>query len=181
MTDVEIINGWLSDTYRTTVENYPVYRIVWSEDIFENRLGTYREFTESGLFIREVTEVRKVRKYGYIHHRWIFEIWAPGNLTRNPETPDAASGDYIPVYVFESGLGMYLPVTRKVVEFLISALEGKIKRDLEPTEEYLAEKEVAAMVESLDDHPSYFQTRAGPARNAIWFKGFDPQKIEGDK
>ena len=179
MTEVEEINYELFAIYRT-IEGRALYKIVWSEDCFENRLGTYREFTESGLFIREVTEVRKVRKYNYIHHRWIFEIWAPGNLTANPETPDAANGDYIPVYVFESGTGAYLPVTRKVVEFLIAAVEGRVRRDLLPSEDYIAEKEIQQVVEMLDDHPSDWQTRPGPARNAIWFKGFNPSKIESD-
>jgi hypothetical protein len=156
-----------------------VYRLVWSEDAFENRLGTFREFTDMGLFIREVTEVRKVRKYNYLHHRWIFEMWAPGNITRNPETPDAANGDYVPVYVFESGQGSYLTPTRKVVEFLISCLEGKVKRDELPSEEYLEERDVQAIEESLDDHPAWFQTREGPGRNAIFFKG--RLDIEGDK
>jgi hypothetical protein len=170
MTEIEEINKELHDKYQT-LEFKPVYRLVWSEDTFENRLGTFREFTKAGLFIREVTEVRKVRKYNYIHNRWIFEIWAPGNITANPETPDAAGGDYVPVYVFESGQGLYLPPTRKVVEFLISALEGKIKRDELPTDEYLQDREVKDFVDQMDDHP-YFQTRPGETRNAIWFKGF---------
>jgi hypothetical protein len=178
MTDVEIINKDLLDKYRT-IQNYPVYRLVWSEDTFENRLGTFREFTESGLFIREVTDVRKVRKYNYIHHRWIFEMWAPGSITRNPETPDAAGGDYVPVYVFESGQGSYLSPTRKVVEFLISALEGRVKKDEMPSEQYLEDREIKAIEESLDDHPNWFQTREGPGRNAIFFKG--SLDIEGDK
>jgi hypothetical protein len=180
MTDVEIINDWLSNQYRT-LENRPVYRLVWSEDIFENRLGTFRIFTESGLFIREVTEVRKVRKYNYIHHRWIFEIFAPGNITRNSETPDAENGDYVPVYVFESGTGIYLMPTRKVVEFLISALEGKIKRDELPSDEYLSEREIQAVEDSLDDHPNWFQTRPGDTRNAVFIKSPIDSKIESDK
>jgi hypothetical protein len=180
MTDVEIINAWLSDAYRT-LDNRVTYRLAWSEDSFENRLGTFREFDENGTFIREVVEVRKVRRYNYIHHRWIFEAFAPGNVTRNPETPDADSGDYVPVYVFESGTGMYLPPTRKVVEFLISCLEGKVKKDEIPTEEYLQDREIKDFEEQMDDHPSWFQTRPGDARNAIFFKGFKADLIEGDK
>jgi hypothetical protein len=177
MTDVEIINAWLQGQYQT-LENRPVYRLVWSEDIFENRLGTFRTFTPSGLFLRETTGVRKVRKYNYIHHRWIFEMFAPGNITRNPETPDASSGDYVPVYVFESGTGIYLPPTRKVVEFLISCLEGRVKRDELPSDEYLEDKELQAVEESLDDHPNWFQTRPGETRNAIFFEGFTEDKIK---
>src|SRR5215831_8217323 len=180
VTDIEIINEWLTNRY-TNLEKKPIYRLVWSEDIYENRLGTFRTFTEGGILIREVTEVRKVRKYNYIHHRWIFEMFAPGNITRSPELPDASGGDYVPVYVFESGTGTYLPPTRRVVEFLISALEGKVKRDELPTEEYLQDREIKQIEESLDDHPSHFQTRPGATRNAIFFKGFPATTIEGDK
>jgi hypothetical protein len=167
----------LANQYRT-LDNREVYRLVWSEDCFENRLGTFRTFTQSGLFIREETGVRKVRKYNYIHNRWIFEVFAPGSVTRNPETPDASNGDYVPVYVFESGTGIYLPPTRKVVEFLISCLEGRVKRDELPTDEYLQDREIKEIEESLDDHPDWFQTRPGDARNAIFFKGFTEDKVK---
>jgi hypothetical protein len=180
MTDIELINEWLGQTY-VNLEGKVIYRLVFSEQIYENRLGTFRIFTEEGVFLREVTEVRLVRKYNYIHNRWIFEMFAPGNLTRDPTLPDASGGDYVPIYVFESGTGMYLPPTRKVVEFLISALEGKIKRDELPTEAYLQEREIKIFEESLDDHPSYFQTRPGPTRNAIFFKGFPATILGEDK
>lgn len=102
-------------------------------------------------------------------------MFAPGNITRSPELPDAGNGDYVPVYVFESGTGFYLPPTRKVVEFLISCLEGKVKRDELPSEEYLQEREVGDFIEQMDDHPNWFQTRPGDTRNAIFFKGIvDP-------
>jgi len=105
-------------------------------------------------------------------------MFAPGNLVMNSEIPDSKNGDYVPVYVFESGTGMYLPVTRKVVEFLISCLEGKVRRDELPSEEYLQDREIQAFEESFDDHPSWFQTRPGATRNAIFFKGIKPEDIK---
>lgn len=174
MTEIEELNSRIGAEYMT-IDGRVMFRLVWSEEIFENRYGTFREFTSEGIFVREVTEVRRTRKYNYIHNRWIFEMWAGGNLVANPETPDAVNGDYVPVYVFEDKHGGYLPPNERVVRFLIAALEGKIRRDIMPSQEYLEEKEVDRMVESMDDHPSWFQTRPGDARNAIWYKGGVPQ------
>lgn len=171
---VEGLNIKIGAEY-VTIDGHKIFRLVWSEEIFENRHGTFREFTESGLFIREVTEVRRVRKYGYIHNRWVFEMWAPGNLTRNPELPDADSGDYVPVYVFESRDGNYLPPNEKVVRFLISALQGKVKKDEAPSREYLEEREISKQMEMMEDHPAWFQTRPGNTRNAIWYAGGIPE------
>lgn len=167
--EIDALNKKIGSEY-ITLDGHQIFRLVWSEQIFENRHGTFREFTESGLFVREVTETRRVRKYNYIHNRWIFEMWAPGNLVANRETPDAINGDYIPVYVFEDRGGRYLPPNEKVVRFLISALQGKVKKDEVPSREYLEQREIGAMEESMDDHPAWFQTRVGPGRNAIGFE-----------
>lgn len=167
MTEIERINSWLRQSYRT-LENVPLYRLVWSDKVFEHRFGTYNDFTESGLFIRQVSEVRLVRKYSYIHERYIFEMWADGSKTSNRETPDALNGDYIPVYVFEDKQGKYLPPTEKVVRFLISCLQGNVRKDEIPSQEYLDQKEISDQVISMDTHP-YFQTRPGEARNAVGY------------
>lgn len=172
--EIEVLNKKIGGEY-VTIDGHKIFRLVWSESIFENRYGTFREFTESGIFLRETTEVRRVRKYNYIHNRWVFEMWAPGNLTRNRETPDADNGDYVPVYVFEARNGNYLPPTEKVVRFLIAALYGKVRRDEIPSQEYLDEREIDKQVEMMDDHPAWFQTRPGAARNAIWYKGGVPK------
>lgn len=171
---VEGLNKKIGGEY-VTIDGHKIFRLVWSENVFENRHGTFREFTESGLFIREVTEVRSVRKYGYIHNRWIFEMWAPGNLTKSPELPDSGNGDYVPVYVFEGRDGNYLPPNEKVVRFLISALQGKVKKDEAPSREYLEEREISQQMEIMEDHPAWFQTRPGNTRNAIWYAGGIPE------
>jgi hypothetical protein len=161
----ELLNTYLRSLGKSLTGQY-IYRLVWSDKILENRYGTYNDFTESGLFIRSVTETRLVPKYNYIKDRWILEKWADGSLTRNKETPDASNGDYIPVYVFEDGKGNYLHPTRKVLEFLINSLNGRVRKDLEPDEKYIEEKETQSIYESLDDHPSWFKT-SGESRNAV--------------
>lgn len=172
LSEIEALNQKIGAEYRS-IDNRPLFRIIWSESAYENRHGTFREFTESGLFIREVTETRRVRKYNYIHNRWIFEAWAPGNLTANRETPDACNGDYVPVYVFESKTGEYLPPIEKAIRFLIAAFYGKVKKDKIPSQAYLEEREIQQQVESMDDHPAWFQTRPGEARNAVWHPGIN--------
>lgn len=166
-TEVRLINEWLCREY-LTIDRKPLYRLIWSDKLFENRFGTYRDFTEGGLFIREVTETRKVKKYSYIRERWIFEKWAPGNLTANRETPDAINGDFIPVYVFEDKNGNFLPPNRKVIQFLINYMNGQVKRDDIPSQEYLEAKEIQQEVDSMDTHP-LFQTRPGDARDSIGY------------
>ena len=173
MTEIEQLNARIGAEYRS-IDGRALFRLTWSENAFENRHGTFREFTEQGIFLREVTEVRRVRKYSYIHSRWIFEAWAPGNLVANPETPDAINGDYVPVYVFEDKSGSYLPPNEKVVRFIIAAMHGKVRKDQIPSQEYLEEREIQQTVDSMDDHPAWFQTRPGESRNAIWYKGSAP-------
>lgn len=160
----ETLRIYLNSLGKSITGEY-IFRLVWSDNVTENRLGTYNDFDENGQFIRTVREVRRVPKYNYIKARWIFEKWAPGSLTRNPETPDADNGDYIPVYVFESAEGKYLPPTRKVLEFIIAYLEGRIKKDAVPSQEYLEEREIQETIDSFDDHPGYIKT-SGDARNS---------------
>jgi hypothetical protein len=161
----ELLNTYLKSQGKSITGQY-FYRLVWSDKVLENRKGTFNDFTESGLFIRTVVETRLLPKYNYIRERWILEKWAPGSLTRNEETPDASGGDYIPVYVFEDSEGNYLPPTRKVLEFILAFLNGRVKKDSIPDEKYLEEKETQQIYESLDDHPSYFKT-SGETRNAV--------------
>src|SRR5262245_59732691 len=62
--DVDVINQLLIDNYGIDVVNgLPSWRVVWSEDQFGKRLGTYDDFTDGGIYLRTVTEVREVTKY----------------------------------------------------------------------------------------------------------------------
>ncbi len=164
MTEIEYLNNWLEEQ-GTSLAGQPIYRLVWSEKTFENRHGLFRDFTESGLFIREVIETRRVKKYNYIKERFILEKWASGSLTANPETPDALNGDYLPIYVFEDKKGTYLPPTRKVLEFILNFMKGNVSQDEEIDPRIIEEKETSYIMESFEDHP-YFRT-SGVTRNAV--------------
>ena len=54
--------------------NYPRFRIVFSDEQTELRFGTYCDYSEYGIFIREVTETRRVPKYPSVKHMYVLEI-----------------------------------------------------------------------------------------------------------
>ena len=163
MSEKEILNKWL-ETYGK-IENNPLFRLVWSNSIMEHRRGWFRDFTDGGLFIREVFETRLARKYNYLHEKWILEAYSRN--ANSSEVPGTEGGDYVPVYVFQDKRGNSLPVTRKVLEFIVGCCLGRVERDKVPSAEYLEEVEIKSMEESMDDHPSEFSTRPGPQRNSI--------------
>jgi hypothetical protein len=164
LTEIEELNKYLK-SQGISITGQTMYRLVWSESIFEYRRGLFRDFTKSGLFIREAVETRRVRKYNYIKERFILEKWAPGNLTNNPELPDSMNGDYLPIYVFEDKHGNYLPPNRKVLDFILDFMHGRINKDAEIDPKVLEEKEIKYTMESFEDAPD-FKT-SGEIRNAI--------------
>jgi hypothetical protein len=71
----EMYNVRLKEAYGIdTLSGLPMWRIAWGPSQFAKQFGTYRDFTESGLFIREVTEVREVPKYDYLNDLYLLEL-----------------------------------------------------------------------------------------------------------
>lgn len=126
---VELINQQLKDSYGIdTITGLAMWRVVWSEDQFEHRLGTYDDYSPAGLYLRTVTEVRLVPKY----RQWIQKKYVLENLVVVPEEqqnelPDSKVS-YEPIYVFQTGSGEYLPPKLEAAKFIISsiyAVKGK--------------------------------------------------------
>lgn len=159
------LNNWLQEFYGKTPTGKTRFRLVWSEDIFEYRKGEFNEFYGK-IFLRAIIGVREVKKYSYIHERFILEGWVDSDLSNNGEVPNAVNGDYAPIWVFEDKLRRPLPVTQKILAFIIASVQGRVKKDDDVSEKQAEEKEIQAQYESMDDHPSYFKT-SGPARNAV--------------
>ena len=79
---VDSINKQLVDHFGTdTITGLAMWRVVFSEDQFEKRLGTYDDFTPSGIYLRTVTEVREVPKY----RQWIKRKYVLENLVLIPD------------------------------------------------------------------------------------------------
>jgi len=167
MSDEELltINKWLK-LQGVESGGRPMYRIVWSETQFENRFGVFKYFPDPRrrAFI-EVTEVRKMKKYPYIHDKYVFEKWAPGNIAYNAELPDSGNGDYLPVFAFQDGQCNPLPVTQRAAAFIVNCLEGKVDKSVEPDEETLLKMQEQQMFEEIDNHP-YFSTH-GDIRDTV--------------
>lgn len=112
--DLDTITEFLNQ-FGEFASGYPRYRLVWSDDLFENRIGTYSDYTESGLFIRKETEMRRVPKYVVFKSRWVFEKAAAN------DTPDEIGDSviYEPVWVFHDKHGNYIEPNLKVIKFLM--------------------------------------------------------------
>lgn len=159
---IDGLNRQLSDLYGIdTLTGQALWRIVWSEDQFEHRYGTYDDFTPAGLYIRTVTEVRYVPKY----RQWIKEKYVLERLVLIPEINagdlPATKMSYEPMYPFQTNSGQYLPPTISAAQFVIESVyavqgKGSLARYKDPlsgvsTEEYIEmkTKEVDKLQEEL--------------------------------
>lgn len=141
---VEELNKRLSYRYGVNLLGQSHFRLVWSEDVYEIRVGTFNEFY-GHIFLRTITGPRKCRKYNYINNRWILEVWKKFPPTIEMPGPD----NYEPLYVFEDKNGNSLPVTWKVLEIICwnfmnpNMTPNDVKNHLEAIDEKLKKDEVA--------------------------------------
>jgi len=126
---VESINKQLLEHFGSdTITGLPMWRVVFSEDQYEKRFGTYDDFTPGGIYLRTVTEVREVPKYKqWIHSKYVLE-----NLVLVPEVNKrdlpGVKLSYEPIFVFETGSHKYLPPkfeAAKLVVDTINAAKGQ--------------------------------------------------------
>lgn len=119
--DLAIINNGLKDRYGIdTITGAAVWRVVWSDDQFEKRLGTFRDITPSGIYLRTVTEVREVPKYRqWIELRYILERLV---IVPDYQVQELAGNkiSYEPIFTF--GITGYLPPKMEVCEIVIDSI-----------------------------------------------------------
>ena len=120
---VESLNQSLIDLYGIdTSTGEAIWRVVWSEDQFEKRLGTYSDYTREGIYLKTVTEVRLVPKY----RQWIKEKWVLEQLTVVPEMnmPELPTTklSYEPMFPFEDARGEALPPKLEVCKIVIDSI-----------------------------------------------------------
>jgi len=113
-----MVNGQASNYNRRLKDNYgiwenglPNYRLVWSEDQYEKRIGEFDIVTESGIFLRKEVGVKEVPKYRYFREKWVLEKIFPIN---GPGLTEKWS--YEPVYAF-----VQFP-SWKAIQFLIHTI-----------------------------------------------------------
>ncbi len=123
MQTVEDINKQLVDFFGIDTEsNNPIWRVVYSEDQYEHRHGTYDDYTPNGLYIRTVTEVRYVPKYKqWIHNKYILERLVVIPDVSIPELP-ATRKSYEPIWVFQDKDENALPPRIDACQFIINTI-----------------------------------------------------------
>jgi hypothetical protein len=129
MENIKSLNNQLVSLFGIdTMTGRSIWRIVFSEDQFEKRLGTYDDFTESGIFIRTVTEVREVPKYRqWIQNKFVLERLVIVPEINRDELP-ISKLSYEPMFVFEDKRGNALPPKMEVCKIVIDtvyAAKGK--------------------------------------------------------
>lgn len=116
------INDWLIDHYGYFAEFLPKYRVVWSDKNYtEKRRGTFEDRTPEGLFIREFTGVREVRKYGHIDEKYVLERCF-GVPEGNEELVTKTS--YEPIWTFMDRNGNFLLPLIDACWFIIEGIHS---------------------------------------------------------
>jgi len=125
---IESINRQLEDSFGIdTITGRPIWRVVWSDDQYEDRFGTYDDFTPEGIYLRTVTEVRRVKKYPWVKERWTLERLVLVPVVSQKELPTVKQS-YEPMFPFQKTNGEYAPPTILACRFIIDsvlAAQGK--------------------------------------------------------
>jgi hypothetical protein len=175
-TDVDILNKLLRDKYGSDiVTGLPIWRIVWAEDQTEKQLDDFQDWTEGGLYIRTVREVREIKKYPHVIGFHILEqlVQVP---EINKEQLVGAKISYELMFVFWNKKGEYLPPKFEVCEFVIETVlaakhgTGNLKKYTDPagtTEKFKEQqrKRVDEIIEYIwgEDAAFHDQAREGSA------------------
>lgn len=114
---------------RDTVTGMAMWRVSWSEDQFEKRLGDYEDYTPGGIYLRTVREVREVPKYRqWITRKYVLEQLVaipPQNMAELPENKMS----YEPMWTFEDKNGNYLPPSFEASKFVIDSVYAAIGKE----------------------------------------------------
>lgn len=97
MENIETLNERLQHFFGLFEDGRPNWRLSWSTDQIEQRFGKYNDFTDSGVFIRCVEEVRWTEKYPQNLNEWVLERLI-GLNEGNPELVTKTS--YEPIWFF---------------------------------------------------------------------------------
>src|ERR1700685_2819175 len=120
--DIEYINKKLSDEFGYDFDGRPRFRIVFSEDEYEQRLT---EYTDEG-FVLAIPEIRTLPKYKqWIKAKYILERLVP--IPAGSDLVDKTG--YEPAWVFQTSKGDYLPPffdgCKLVIESMYEAMGRK--------------------------------------------------------
>ena len=116
------INELLINHFGTdTITGLPIWRVSWAPEQFEKRFGTWIDHTPSGVFIREVTEVREVPKYPHLREHYVLERLVGVPEYQQEELANAKIS-FEPIHPFWDSSMKYLPPNWMVCKFIIDTV-----------------------------------------------------------
>lgn len=186
--EVSTINQRLIDHFGRTIDSGEAkWRVVWSEDQFEMRYGTYEDRTKDGFLIREVTEWRLVPKY----RQWIPKRYVLERLILIPidnEGTLTTKFSYEPLHTFEDKNQNALPPNWIACKFIVESINHNMEQHNEvrykdpksnPKEaKYVHEQEISNIEEALFGNETE-TTDALAYRQGVGYIG--PPKISDTK
>lgn len=126
---IDTINNQLRSIYSIDIASgKPIFRIIWSNDELETRVGTWTDFDASNNPIRTVTEGRLVPKYIQDKDRYILErlVAVPD---QNLDELGGAKVSYEPLWVFKNvDSGEYLAPRIDICQFIINTVLEAVHR-----------------------------------------------------
>lgn len=121
---IEVLNQRLQDNYGRFENGQPIWRIVFSEDQYEHRFGTFRKFDNSGNYLGEVTGFEYVPKYKqWLPQQYVLERLMPVPELNRKELTTALS--YEPVWGFHDKHGKPLPPIWEATVLIIETVLKK--------------------------------------------------------
>lgn len=124
---IDRLNDWLKETYGLFDNAEPNYRIVFSDDQYEYRKGTFAKYDLHGNLLGYETEVKYVPKYKqWIQHKYVLEMILPVPDINNEELVSKTS--YEPLWVFEDARGNALPPKREAIILIIRQQKEQLAR-----------------------------------------------------
>lgn len=161
---IDSINKQLRELFGLdTVSGQSMYRVSFSDDQYEKRLGTYSDYTREGIYLRTVTEVREVPKYKqWVTGKYILERLTVVPLPNIADLP-TQSVSYECIFVYENFKGEPLPPRVDVSKIVIDSLHAglgkssmaKYKDDYSQYTPEAREKRINEMMEYLWDPSDY--------------------------
>lgn len=118
MESVETLNARLTEYYGIdTASSQPIFRIVWSEDQFENRLTNTLDSGIQLLF----PVIRLCRKYNYLKDLYILErlVVVPEEQVRELA---GLKVSYEPLFAYRRSDGTPLPLTWTATKFVVDTV-----------------------------------------------------------
>jgi hypothetical protein len=109
------LNEFLKNTYGTSIDGRPIFRLLWTTGVTEKRRSHFIDMSDD-IFIRDVIEVREVLKYPFAQERWVLERIIPIPFEVKTELMTDDNWSYEEVYIFQTKAGEYLPLSPMMVE-----------------------------------------------------------------